>query len=119
MGYAGFSYICMPFFSNRENLDDRLFEEKINVDLAKRLAKYLYKLGKIPIMPHLLLEIYDTNNSKDVKLINKCRKRMIKNSDEIVTYGNIDCGMEDELYIAENYGLSVLELDSDKTWIMS
>lgn len=87
MNHQELVYIHTPFYSNKINKDDVKYEELVNVDYAKRLAKRVIYEDGVPVIPHILLEIFDSYSYKNRIYIDKQRLLMLEACDKVYMCG--------------------------------
>lgn len=92
MNHQEVVYIHTPFYSSRDNEDDVKYEELVNIDYAKRLAKRVIYEDGVPIIPHILLEIFDSYSYKNRIYIDKQRLLMLEACDKVYM-----CGFDDTI----------------------
>ena len=92
------AYICSPLGGN----------VSVNIENAKRYARYIFKCGMAPVIPHFYALILDDEIPDERKLGMQAGISLLWVCDEVWVFGNqITDGMKKEIRFAEKLNIKV------------
>ena len=92
------AYICSPLSGNISG----------NIENAKRYARYIFKCGMAPVIPHFYALILDDEIPEERKLGMQAGISLLWVCDEVWVFGNqITDGMKKEIRFAEKLNIKV------------
>jgi hypothetical protein len=97
-------YICSPLGGN----------VSYNIEKAKRFARYAFKCGMAPVIPHFYATILDDENPKERKLGVQAGLSLLFMCDELWVFGDvISKGMKKEIRFANKLNIKVKYILND------
>ncbi len=92
------AYICSPLGGN----------VSVNIENAKRYARYIFMCGMAPVIPHFYALVLDDNKDNERKLGMQAGISLLWVCDEVWVFGDkITEGMNKEIIFAEKLNIKV------------